>query len=92
MNRSLHPEGYEDFLRELKQRIRIVQVRAAVAVNRELILLYWHIGREILNRQERVGWGAKVIDRLAADLHSEFPDVKGFSRTNLLYMRAFAET
>lgn len=92
MNRSLHPEGYEDFLRELKQRIRIVQVRAAVAVNRELILLYWHIGRDILNRQVRAGWGAKVIDRLAADLRSEFPDIKGFSRTNLLYMRAFAET
>jgi predicted nuclease of restriction endonuclease-like (RecB) superfamily len=91
MNRSLQPEGYEDFLRELKQRIRTAQVRAAVAVNRELILLYWHIGREILNRQERAGWGAKVIDRLAADLHSEFPDIKGFSRTNLLYMRAFAE-
>ena len=92
MNRSLQPEGYEDFLQELKQRIRTAQVRAAVAVNRELILLYWHIGREILNRQERAGWGAKVIDRLAADLRSEFPDIKGFSRTNLLYMRAFAET
>jgi len=92
MNRSLQPEGYEDFLRELKQRIRTAQVRAAVAVNRELILLYWHIGRDILNRQVRAGWGAKVIDRLAADLRSEFPDIKGFSRTNLLYMRAFAET
>jgi predicted nuclease of restriction endonuclease-like (RecB) superfamily len=92
MNRSLQPEGYEDFLQELKQRIRTAQVRAAVAVNRELILLYWHIGRDILNRQVRAGWGAKVIDRLAADLRSEFPDIKGFSRTNLLYMRAFAET
>ena len=62
-----------------------------MAVNRELILLYWHIGRDILDRQSRAGWGAKVIERLAADLHSEFPDIKGFSRTNLLYMRAFAE-
>jgi predicted nuclease of restriction endonuclease-like (RecB) superfamily len=59
MNRSLQPEGYEDFLQELKQRIRTAQVRAAVAVNRELILLYWHIGRDILNRQVRAGWGAK---------------------------------
>jgi predicted nuclease of restriction endonuclease-like (RecB) superfamily len=91
MRRSLQPEGYEDFLRDLKQRIRTAQVRAAVAVNRELILLYWHIGRDILDRQNRAGWGAKVIERLAADLHSEFPDIKGFSRTNLLYMRAFAE-
>jgi len=88
---SLLPAGYEEFLRDLKQRIRAAQVRAAVAVNRELILLYWHVGREILERQDRAGWGAKVIERLAADLHSEFPDMKGFSRTNLLYMRAFAE-
>jgi hypothetical protein len=60
-------------------------------VNRELILLYWHIGREILERQRLAGWGAKVIERLAADLHREFPGMTGFSRTNLLYMRAFAE-
>jgi predicted nuclease of restriction endonuclease-like (RecB) superfamily len=89
--RGIQPEGYEDFLRDLKQRIRTAQVRAALAVNRELILLYWNIGREILERQDRAGWGAKVIERLAADLHREFPDMKGFSRTNLLYMRAFAE-
>lgn len=88
---SLLPPDYEVFLRDLKQRIRAAQVRAAVAVNRELVLLYWHIGRDILERQDRAGWGAKVIDRLAVDLHNEFPDIKGFSRTNLLYMRAFAE-
>jgi len=64
---------------------------AAISVNRELILLYWRIGRDILERQDRAGWGAKVIERLAADLHGEFPDMRGFSRTNLLYMRAFAE-
>jgi predicted nuclease of restriction endonuclease-like (RecB) superfamily len=87
----LLPVGYEKFLKDLKQRIRAAQVRAAVAVNRELVLLYWHIGREILIRQDRAGWGAKVIERLAADLRREFPDMKGFSRTNLLYMRAFAE-
>jgi len=89
--RGIQPEGYEDFLLDLKQRIRAVQVRAALAVNRELILLYWRIGREILERQDRDGWGAKVIERLAADLHHEFPEMRGFSRTNLLYMRAFAE-
>jgi len=93
MDRSLgaRPEGYEDFLRDLKQRIRAAQIKAVLAVNRELILLYWTIGREILERQERAGWGAKIIERLATDLHNEFPDMKGFSRTNLLYMRAFAE-
>src|SRR5438105_2481069 len=85
------PEGYEDFLRGLKQRIRQAQLRAALAVNRELVLLYWEIGREILQRQDQAGWGAKIVERLAADLHSEFPDMKGFSRTDLLYMRAFAD-
>jgi predicted nuclease of restriction endonuclease-like (RecB) superfamily len=93
MNRSLttRPEGYDGFLEDLKQRIRTAQVRAALAVNRELILLYWQIGRDILESQDQAGWGAKIIESLAADLHHEFPDMKGFSRTNLLYMRAFAE-
>jgi predicted nuclease of restriction endonuclease-like (RecB) superfamily len=93
MARSLitHPKGYDEFLRNLKQRIRTAQVRATFAVNRELILLYWQIGRGILERQREAGWGAKVIERLAADLHREFPGMTGLSRTNLLYMRAFAE-
>ena len=90
-SQSIIPKGYEDFLRELKQRIRDAQVRAAFAVNHELILLYWRTGRDILERQNRDGWGAKVIERLAADLHRDLPNMKGFSRTNLLYMRAFAE-
>jgi len=84
-------EGYDDFLRDLKERIRSAQVRAVLAVNRELVLLYWQIGRDILTRQQQQGWGAKVIERLSADLRSSFPEMKGFSRTNLLYMRAFAE-
>ena len=85
------PEGYDSFLRSLKDRVRTAQLRACLSVNRELILLYWRTGRDILERQNQAGWGAKVIDRLARDLHSEFPDMKGLSRTNLLYMRAFAE-
>jgi predicted nuclease of restriction endonuclease-like (RecB) superfamily len=92
MPRSLitRPQGYDEFLRDLKQRIRTAQVKAVFAVNRELILLYWQIGHGILERQHEAGWGAKVIERLAADLHREFPGTTGFSRTNLLYMRAFA--
>lgn len=82
---------YNDFVRELKDRIRTVQVRAALAVNRELILLYWQIGQDILIRQQQQGWGAKVIDRLAKDLTQAFPDLSGFSSRNLKYMRAFAE-
>ncbi len=74
----------------LKAQIRTAQVRAALAVNRELILLYWHIGREILARQQEQGWGSKVVNRLSQDLKREFPDMKGFSARNLTYMRTFA--
>jgi predicted nuclease of restriction endonuclease-like (RecB) superfamily len=85
------PAGYADWLADLKTRIHIAQQRAALAVNRELVLLYWQMGQDILERQGREGWGAKVIERLAHDLRSAFPDMKGFSRANLMYMRAFAE-
>jgi predicted nuclease of restriction endonuclease-like (RecB) superfamily len=85
------PDGYTDWLAELKTRIHTAQQRAALAVNRELVLLYWQIGRDILERQSREGWGAKVIDRLAHDLRTAFPDMKGFSPRNLKYMRSFAQ-
>ena len=85
------PAGYSDWLAEMKTRIRETRLRASLSVNAELISLYWRIGRDILERQERHGWGAKVVDRLAADLRAEFPGMHGFSRANLLYMRAFAE-
>src|SRR5207249_2800718 len=88
---ALIPEGYDEFLRGVKELIRTAQVRAAVAVNRELVLLYWRIGRDILERQSLLGWGSKVIDRLAADLRSAFPELRGFSPRNLKYIRAFAE-
>jgi predicted nuclease of restriction endonuclease-like (RecB) superfamily len=88
---SLLPEGYDAFVRGLKERIRSAQVKAALAVNQELILLYWQIGRDILSRQQEQGWGAKVIERLSQDLKHEFPDGSGFSSRNLKYMRAFAE-
>jgi len=82
---------YAEFLRTLKERIRVAQVRASLSVNRELVLLYWQIGRDILVRQAAQGWGSKVIDRLAVDLRREFPEMKGFSSRNLKYMRAIAE-
>jgi predicted nuclease of restriction endonuclease-like (RecB) superfamily len=85
------PEGYADWLGELKLRIHRAQQRATLAVNRELVLLYWQIGRDILTRQATQGWGAKVIERLAHDLRVAFPEMKGFSPRNLKYMRAFAE-
>ncbi|MDY7575614.1 PDDEXK nuclease domain-containing protein [Actimicrobium sp. CCI2.3] len=85
------PEGYADWLSDLKSRIHTAQQRATLAVNRELVLLYWQIGRDILTRQAAQGWGAKVIERLALDLRVAFPEMKGFSPRNLKYMRAFAE-
>ena len=85
------PDGYSDWLTDLKNRIHHAQQRASLAVNRELVLLYWQIGQDILQRQAAQGWGAKVIDRLAHDLRTAFPDMKGFSPRNLKYMRAFAE-
>ena len=85
------PAGDAEWLGELKNRIHNAQQRATLAVNRELVLLYWQIGRDILARQASQGWGAKVIDRLAHDLRNAFPEMKGFSPRNLKYMRAVAE-
>jgi predicted nuclease of restriction endonuclease-like (RecB) superfamily len=85
------PEGYSALLAALKERIREARLRSSLAVNRELIVLYWSIGRDILSRQEQAGWGAKIIERLAADLHRDFPAMTGLSARNLKYMRAFAE-
>jgi predicted nuclease of restriction endonuclease-like (RecB) superfamily len=91
ITRLSSPEGYEGFLKDLKERIRTAQVRAVLAVNRELVLLYWSIGRDILTRQKQHGWGAKIIDRLGGDVRSAFPEMNGLSPRNLKYMRAFAE-
>ncbi|MEO6590345.1 MAG: PDDEXK nuclease domain-containing protein [Pyrinomonadaceae bacterium] len=82
---------YAEFLGNLKNQIQQAQIRAVSRINSELATLYWEIGREILQRQKKRGWGAKVIERLSKDLRKEFPEMKGFSRTNLLYMRSFAD-
>lgn len=85
------PEGYADWLADLKSRVYQAQQRAAQKVNTELVLLYWQIGQDIHQRMEDQGYGGKVVDRLAHDLRSAFPDMKGFSARNLRYMRAFAQ-
>lgn len=82
---------YIAWLDDLKAKVASARQRAALAVNRELVLLYWQIGRDIVARQQAQGWGAKVIDRLARDLREAFPDMRGFSPRNLKYMRAFAQ-
>ena len=85
------PDSYSALLTELKERIRGARLRTALAVNRELILLYWSMGRDIRARKRSEGWGAKVITRLAADLRRAFPDMTGISTRNLKYMQAFAD-
>src|SRR5690554_6764930 len=82
-------KGYKELLQDIKNRVKTSQIKAAVAVNRELIQLYWEIGRSIHIKQEQEGWGAHVIEKLAKDLQSAFPGIEGFSRTNLFRMRAF---
>ena len=85
------PAGYADWLTSLKQRIQGARQRALLSANAEQIRLYHDIGRDILVRQSQQGWGARIIERLSADLRAAFPGMKGFSVRNLLYMRQFAE-
>jgi predicted nuclease of restriction endonuclease-like (RecB) superfamily len=86
------PSSYSSFFAQLKDRITQERLRTVIAANSAMIKLYWEIGCAILNKQNQEGWGAKVIDRLSADLKNEFPDMKGFSPRNLKYMRKFAES
>ncbi len=81
--------GYADLLSEVKQRIRHAQTRAVLSANREMLALYWDIGRIIIERQEVEGWGAGVLRKLAQDLKSEIPSIKGFSERNLKRMTQF---
>jgi len=85
------PADYADWLASLKQRIQGARQRALFSANAEQIRLYHDIGRDILARQSREGWGAKVIVRLSADLQAAFPGMKGLSSRNLKYMKVFAE-
>lgn len=84
------PRDYQEFLASIKERVRGARLRAVAAANQELLRGYWEIGTEILDRQQQYGWGAKVVEQLAADLRLEFPGIKGFSARSLRYMRAFA--
>lgn len=83
------PADYAEFLESLKARVQQSQTKAMLSVNRELIALYWDIGRQIVERQECEGWGKGVVDRLAVDLQKAFPGLRGFSPSNVWRMRAF---
>jgi len=76
---------------DLKARVAASRYKAVLSVNKELILLYHHMGVQILNAQRNQGWGSEIIDQLSRDLRSEFPEMKGFSTRNLKYIRKFAE-
>ena len=79
--------NYQNWLVELKEKIRNSQIQAALKVNTEMLALYWEIGKELTEKQAQSSWGDKIITQLAKDLNSEFPGVKGFSGTNLKYIR-----
>jgi hypothetical protein len=78
---------YKKWVVELKSKIRSAQVKAAIAVNRELLELYWELGRDICEKQKVANWGEGLIEQLARDLSAAFPGVKGFSKRNLFYIR-----
>ena len=77
------PTGYAELLDEIKGRIRSAQIKAVLAVNSELIVLYWSIGRDIVQRQRREGWGKSVVERLGRDIQAAFPGIAGFSARNI---------
>jgi len=91
MSKNIINQEYQHLLSDLKSRVASSRYKAALSVNKELILLYHHIGTAILKAQEIQGWGSKVIDQLSKDLRSEFSEMKGFSTRNLKYMRKFAQ-
>ncbi len=83
------PINYSQALEEIKNRVRAAQYEAFKVVNREMIVLYWDIGRIIISRQQEKSWGKSVVERLALDLQKEFPGIAGFSTRNIWYMRRF---
>lgn len=92
MTEILATRDYMQFLGDLKKDIQTSRIRAHLAVNKELILLYWRIGHGLLQKQKELGWGSKIVEQLSQDLKTFFPDMKGFSKQNLWYMRQFALT
>lgn len=90
MTELLNTKDYIAFFNDIKKDIQTSRVRAALSVNKELILLYWRIGNEIIKRKKELGWGSEVVKTLAQDLKHTFPDIKGFGDRNLVYMQTFA--
>ena len=89
MNEIIKHSEYRDWLRDLKQQIKTGQIKAALSVNSQMIMLYWDLGRQITEKQENAKWGSSFIEQLSKDLREEFPEMKGFSADNLTYMKKF---
>lgn len=89
VKKSLTVSSYAEFFEQLKGRVRQAQLKASLAVNSELIHLYWDIGKAIVEKQEQEGWRAQIIEKLCKDLQYTFPGIQGFSRANIFKMRAF---
>ena len=90
-NLSEMSDTYLKFIEEIKAEIQKQRISVVLNANSSMICLYWNIGRAIIKKQEKEGWGTKVIDRMAKDLKDAFPDMSGFSPRNIKYMRKFAE-
>lgn len=90
-NQSVIPIGYPELFEILREKSRSSQLKAALAINYELLNLYWEIGIKVLIKQKNEGWGSKIVETLSRDLRSAFPDMKGFSLTNVKYMVQFAK-
>jgi predicted nuclease of restriction endonuclease-like (RecB) superfamily len=86
----INSKDYLSFLSDIKKDIQTSRVKAALSVNKELILLYWRIGNEIIRRKQELGWGSEVVKQLSLDLKHSFPEMKGFGERNLVYMQTFA--
>ena len=84
--------SYKNYISSMKEDVRKAQIKATVSVNKELILLYWRIGKQILEMQEKEKWGSKVVEKISKDLKETFPDMKGFSPRNLTYMQTFVKS
>ncbi len=89
MNKLTNTKNYQTFLKEIKEEIQTSQIKAISSVNSELIILYYNIGKSIHNKQEKEGWGTKVVQKLSLDLKNELPKVKGFSERNIKRMVRF---
>ncbi|MBO7380948.1 MAG: DUF1016 family protein [Neisseriaceae bacterium] len=92
VNRKEMPKDYDGFITEIIADIKQQKIRTFLNANADMVCLYWRIGQRVLKKQNSHGWGAKVIDRISADLKEQFPNMNGFSPRNIKYMRKFAET